>query len=69
MFHTFNSASGVTHVEITCVLRLKGNDRLAADLYLRAVLRPEPRHDFDAVRHDRWTCAIPGRPCVQERAL
>jgi hypothetical protein len=49
-----------TYVKTTCVLRLKGNDGLAAQLNLGAVLRPEPRHNFDAVRHDGSRGCYPG---------
>jgi len=42
-----------TYVQSAGVFALESYDRLASNLDLGLVLRPEPRHDLDAVRHDR----------------
>lgn len=58
---------GSTYIEHACILRLEPHNRLAAQLDFGAVLRSEPRHDFDAVRHDRGCgrVVVSAKSCVQ----
>jgi hypothetical protein len=57
-----------TYIQTASIFRLEFDNRLAPELNLGAVLRPEPRHDLDTIRHDRETCLIPERSYV-ERVL
>jgi hypothetical protein len=58
-----------TYIQTASIFRLELDNRLAAELDLGAVLRPEPRHDLDTVRHDRETCVILERSYVQKVRL
>ena len=51
--HTFPMVAQYTYVQSAGVFALESYDRLASNLDLGLVLRPEPRHDLDAIRHDR----------------
>jgi hypothetical protein len=42
------------YLDRTCVIVFEFNDGLSAAGYLDLVLRTEPRHHFDCVRHDCW---------------
>ena len=43
----------VSCIQSTSVFAFKSDNGQPSEFYLGAVLRPEPRHDLDAVRHDR----------------
>jgi hypothetical protein len=45
--------SQYTYVQSAGVFAVESYDRLSSNLDLGLVLRPEPRYDLDAVRHDR----------------
>ena len=55
-----------TYIQTASIFGLELDNRLAAKFNLGAVLRPEPRHDLDTVRHDRETCVIRERSYVQK---
>ena len=42
-----------TYVQTACVFAVEFHNRLPSKLDLGTVLRAEPRHDLDTVRHDR----------------
>ena len=58
-----------TYIETASIFRLEFDNRLAAELNLGAVLRPEPRHDLDTVRHDRETYVIQEQSYVGKALL